>query len=106
MDRLAMLQKMVAAGAKDPFVHYGLAMEYRRLEKFDDSSQAFRDLFERFADYLPAYLMAGGVEASSHRKDEAASLFRAGIELARKQGNQNTLGELEAALNDLDLDEG
>jgi hypothetical protein len=105
MDRLAMLQKLVAAGAKDPFVHYGLAMEHRRLQDLEASSQVFASLFTRFPDYLPAYLMAGGVEASMHRKEQAAAIYRAGIELARKQGNQNTLGELEGALADLELDE-
>ena len=35
--RLAFLEKLVADGSSDPMAWYGLAMEYRSLERFDDS---------------------------------------------------------------------
>ena len=105
MDRLAMLEKMVAGGSQDPFVRYGLAMEYRRLGRLAEASRAFDDLLAVKPDYLATYLMAGGVLATQQQKDRAHEVYSRGIAVARSQGNAKTLGELESALAELGLEE-
>src|SRR5687768_1275212 len=97
MDRLAMLEKMVASGANDPFVRYGLAMEYRRLGQLERATSAFDELLTGHPDYLAAYLMAGGVLVALQRKEQAKALYVRGMALARQQGNSKTLDELESA---------
>ena len=39
--RLAYLEKVTRDGTTDPFPWYGLALEYRNLERYDESLQTF-----------------------------------------------------------------
>jgi predicted Zn-dependent protease len=99
--RLEFLVKMTDAGAKDPFVWYGLAMEYRSLERTEEALAAFQTLRERFPDYVPMYLMCGQMLQAMSRKDDARTWLTAGIEAARAKGDGHASSELEAALGAL-----
>jgi hypothetical protein len=46
--------------------------------------------------------MAGGTLAALGRKDEAASVYRRGIEVTSRKGDSHARGELESALNELE----
>jgi hypothetical protein len=96
--RLAALEKMVAAEPKDPFPYYGLALEYRGAGRKDDALAVFATMRERFAGYVPQYLMAGQVLIELGRKDEARAVLSAGVEAARSARDGHALGELESAL--------
>jgi|LNFM01.1.fsa_nt_gb hypothetical protein len=96
--RLAALEKMVAAGAKDPFVHYGLALEYRSADRKEDALAVFSTMREQFASYVPQYLMAGQMLIDLGRKDEAKQVLQAGIDAARAARDSHATGELESAL--------
>jgi hypothetical protein len=61
----------------------------------------FSELLEQFADYVPTYLMAGGTLAALGRRDEAAEVYRRGVEVAGRRGDSHARGELEAALGEL-----
>ena len=56
--RLEMLEQVLAKGSTDPFHHYAHAMELRSVGRKDDALAAFGKVAERFADYVPTYLMA------------------------------------------------
>ena len=101
MDRIAHLQSFIEQQPGEPFPRYGLAMEHRNAGDLDKAQAVFDLLAETFPDYLAAYLMAGNNLADLGRPDEAAERYRRGIEVARKQGNGHTRGELEAALAEL-----
>src|SRR5436305_1744210 len=45
--RLAFLEKVTAEGTDDPLAWYGLAMEYRKLERWDEALQTFTTLRTR-----------------------------------------------------------
>jgi hypothetical protein len=64
----------------------------------------FEELINQFPDYVPTYLMAGGTLVSLGRKDEAAEIFRKGIEVAQRRGDQHARRELEAALSEITPD--
>lgn len=101
--RLAMLEKM-AAGAetgRDPFVLYGLALEYDKRGRGDDALATFERLRALDAGYVPQYLMCGNMLAKLRRDDDARAWYEAGIEAARKKGESKALSELEAALAEL-----
>jgi uncharacterized protein HemY len=99
--RLAMLEKMLAAGQADSFARYALGMEYRKEKRFEDAARTFTDLRQSDAEYLPQYLMAGQTLAEAGRPADAREWLEAGIALARRQGNMKTLGELESALSEI-----
>jgi tetratricopeptide (TPR) repeat protein len=96
--RLAMLERMVESGQADSFAFYALGMEYRRLDRFQESLTVFRKLREKDPDYLPMYLMVGQVLTELGLPEERNEWLNAGIALAREKGDMKALGELEAAL--------
>lgn len=96
--RLALLEKMVADGATDSFVWYGLAMEFAGFERTDEAVATFTKLRERDPGYVPAYLMCGQLLAKVGRADEARDWLTVGLEKARASGNDHAAKEIESAL--------
>jgi predicted Zn-dependent protease len=96
--RLAYLEKVTREGSKDPFVWYGLAMEYRSLKRHDEALQTFTTLRTQHADYVPMYLMCGQLLIEIERKDEAREWLEAGIAAAKKKGDSHAASELSDAL--------
>jgi tetratricopeptide (TPR) repeat protein len=98
--RLEFLQKMTtsAPGADDPLAWYGLAQEYRSLERFDEALVAFESLRARKPDYVPQYLMCGQMLEKLGRAADARVWLEKGIEAARAKRDTHALGELESAL--------
>jgi predicted Zn-dependent protease len=102
--RLEFLLKMTApggAGAIDPFVWYGLAMEYRSLERTEEALATFETLRERSPDYVPMYLMCGQMLEAMSRPTDAASWLGTGIEAAKAKGDMHASSELQSALDAL-----
>jgi predicted Zn-dependent protease len=102
--RLDFLLKMAApggAGNGDPFVWYGLAMEYRSLERKDEALATFEELRRQSPDYVPMYLMCGQMLESMARLDDARAWLMSGIEAARRKGDSHAASELEGALGAL-----
>jgi predicted Zn-dependent protease len=96
--RLLLLEKLTRDGSKDAFHWYGLAMEYRTLERWDEALQTFTQLRAAHPDYTAMYLMCGQMLASVDRKDEAREWMEAGIATAKKKSDSHALSELESAL--------
>lgn len=99
--RLQFLEKMTASGSNDPMAWYGLAQEYRSLERFDDALAAFKSLRASHPEYVAMYLMAAQMLEKLGRKDEAREWIEAGIERASAAKNQHALGELQDLLASL-----
>ncbi|HEY1552767.1 MAG TPA: tetratricopeptide repeat protein [Kofleriaceae bacterium] len=102
MDRLETFRSFIARSPSDPFPRYGLAMELKTRGELEAARTAFAELIAMFPDYVPTYLMAAGTLVALSRRDEAAAVFRSGIEVATRRGDQHARGELESALADLD----
>ena len=98
MDRIATFKTFIARTPTDPFPRYGLAMEYKGRGELADAWNAFNDLLEQFPDYVATYLMAGGTLVALGRKPEAVEIFRRGVEVASKKGDQHARHELEGAI--------
>jgi hypothetical protein len=77
-------------------------MEHRTRGDLAEAWTVFSDLLENFPDYVPTYLMAGGTLTGLGRKDEAAAVYRRGVEVATRKGDPHARGELESALNELE----
>jgi tetratricopeptide (TPR) repeat protein len=101
-QRLELLERLVASGQTNSFGRYALAMEYRKLGRSEEALGAFTDLRDSDPDYLPTYQMAGQLLTELDRPTEARSWLEAGLELARRVGNDKTASELAQALEDLE----
>ena len=101
MDRIATFRSFIAKSPTDPFPRYGLAMEHKGLGELDEAWGVFEELLAKFPDYVPTYLMAGGTLVALGKKDEAAEVYRKGIEVAQRRGDQHARRELESALTEI-----
>jgi predicted Zn-dependent protease len=99
--RLEFLQKLTSSGSVDPFAWYGLAMEYRSLERREDALVAFEALRGRNPDYVAMYLMCGQMLEQMGRVEDAKAWLTSGMEAAKQKGDTHALGELEGALGAL-----
>jgi tetratricopeptide (TPR) repeat protein len=100
MDRIATFQSFIARAPSDPFPRYGLAMELKSRGDLAAAWTAFSELLDQFPDYVPTYLMAGGTLVALGRRDEAAAVYRRGIDVASRKGDAHARGELESALQE------
>lgn len=101
MSRIDVIKKIAEQSPNDPFPRYGLAMEYKNAGRGEEAHATFRELEERWPDYVAAYLMHGNLLASMHRLGDARAVYEKGIAAARKKGDAHAAGELESALQNL-----
>jgi Tfp pilus assembly protein PilF len=102
MDRISTFKTFISRSPADPFPRYGLAMEYKGSGALEDAWVVFQELLQKFADYVPTYLMAGGTLVALGRPSEAAEVYRKGIETAGRRGDLHARKELEAALAEIE----
>lgn len=100
-QRLEILQQMVARKPNDSFARYGLAMEYAGRDEYDLALENFHTLLNVNPDYAAAYYQAGQIFIKTGQTEQAKSIFRKGIEVTSRLGNQHAQSELEAALAQL-----
>jgi predicted Zn-dependent protease len=103
MDKVAMLNEILAQNPTDAFARYGLAMEYARRGETDTALIEFTRLLEEHPDYTAGYFMAAQTLAKSERIDEAKARLMQGIASAQRTGNHHALSEMQAMLEDLEL---
>lgn len=102
IKRLAFLEKVTAAGTDDPLAWYGLAMEYRKLQRWDESLQTFTTLRTRKPDYVALYLMCGQMLGEADRKADAREWLESGLAMAKSKGDSHAASEIESAMALLD----
>ena len=94
--RLEMIEKVIAAGSRDPFHHYARAMELRSLARIDEARAAFDAVEASFPAYVPTYLMAAQLALEVGDTDSARVHVDQGVARARAAGDDHALSELEA----------
>lgn len=100
-DRIAALQKMLAARPDDARARFGLAVEYEKAGRIDDAVRELSAYLERQEDEGNAWGRLGGLLARLGRADEARSALLRGVDQARKHGHPSMAAELEASLEEL-----
>jgi tetratricopeptide (TPR) repeat protein len=100
-SRLEMLEEFVRQRPSDAFSHYGLAMEYMNAGRHQDALEAFSKLLAFKPDYTAAYYHAGVLLGKLERIEEARQMLTRGMEVAARNGDFHTRGEMEEALHDL-----
>jgi len=99
--RRQVLEEFVQKSPGDAFSRYGLAMECINTGDTTAAESNFRELLQRNADYVPAYLMFAQLLAKQSRPDDAREVLNRGIAAASKAGNAHALSEMESLLNEL-----
>ncbi len=95
------IEEMLADDPNDPFLQYGLAMEYVSAGEDEEAARCFRHLLKVSPDYVPGYMQAGRVLARLDRVDEAKAVYAAGIAAARQTNDPHAAEEMASFLDDL-----
>lgn len=101
MDRIAMLNEILAQNSADAFARYGLAMEYSKSGDVERAMEEFSKLLSAHPDYTAGYFMAAQTLDKAGRQDDAKKMLADGISSARRTGNAHALAEMEAMLEGL-----
>ena len=100
-SRREKLESMLADDPDDQTLRYMLAMELEKVSDHDRSLDLLQHLMDDESPYVPAFLMAGQQLARLQRTDEAASVYRSGIQQAQQQGDDHAAGEMSQFLTEL-----
>jgi predicted Zn-dependent protease len=101
MNKLTMLQEILAQNPTDSFARYGLAMEYAGSGQTEEALAEFDRLAKDHPDYVPGYFMAAQTFARVGRTDEAKNRLQVGIAAAVRTGNAHAEGEMQDMLDEL-----
>jgi tetratricopeptide (TPR) repeat protein len=99
--RKQQIEELLQDDPNDPFLRYGLAMEYVSAGDDEEAVRCFRELFAVVPDYVPAYLQAGQALTRLDRVEEARDVFRRGITAARQKNDLHAQGEMQEMLANL-----
>ena len=98
-SRLETLQEFLAASPNDSFVRYGLAQEHLRQGNAAQAAVEFRELLTRNPEYQAAYYHLGQALEKLSRLDDAREIYRQGIEVTGRLGDDHARSELQAVLD-------
>lgn len=97
-QRMQQLQQMLQREPDDPFLVYGLAMEYKKAGQGEQAIEHFNRVLQLDPGYCYAHHQIGLIHESTGDLDAARAAYRAGVEAARKKGDAHAEGEIGAAL--------
>ena len=99
--RLEGLLEFYKKDPSDPFVLYGLALEYMSDNQLLKAAEFFNKLLDQNPGYVAGYLQFAQLKEKEDKIEEAKELYRKGIEAAGKTGDKKSAKEMEDFLDDL-----
>jgi len=102
MSRLDSLLKIFDQYPDDTFTMYGLAMEYISTKDYNIAEQYLKMIINKDSTYVPAYMQYAQLKENLNQLDEAKSIYRAGIDAAKKINDIRSAKEMENFLNDIE----
>jgi len=82
----------------DTFTKFALALELLKAGESTKAKVLFESVLRQDPEYTGVYYHLGKLYQSSSRNEDAARLFKKGVEIAEKQGKNRTKSELQEAL--------
>jgi len=96
-DRLEKLKTFYEEDPDDRFTRYALAQEHLKQGNSSRALALFEELVETDPDYVGTYYHLGKLYEQLDRTTDALDTYEQGIEVAREQGEQKSLSELQDA---------
>jgi tetratricopeptide (TPR) repeat protein len=97
--RMQQLQKMLDRTPNDPFLLYGLALEYKKLNDLPKALEYLSKTVQADMGYAYAYFQQGQVHEAMGELAAARKAYLDGIDAAAKKGDAHARSELEGALS-------
>lgn len=99
-ERLNLLEQFVKEEPEDPFNWYALALEQTKLNPLL-ALETFEYVLKNHSEYLPAYYHTGNLYLSYGNQERAKEILKVGADLAKRQGEQKAMQELNTLLDEL-----
>lgn len=96
-SRLEKLLDFLAGSPKDSFLLFALAKEYENLGQNQEAMDRYQELLEADPSYVGLYYHLGKLHEQQAAFQQAWDTFTAGMEVAKKAGDQHALSELAGA---------
>ena len=101
VDKVMEFTEILAQDPGNAFARYGLAIEYTQRGETSLAMEQFDTLQQLHPDYTAGYQMAAQTLMASGNTRQAEVRLHAGVESARRTGNQHALAEMEGMLEEL-----
>lgn len=105
MSRKEQLLSFLKESPEDSFLNYALAQEFIGEGNDTEAEKIFISLLSNDPEYTATYYHMGKLLERKAQKDDAMDMYRKGIVMAKKKGEQHTLSELQSALLELEYDD-
>jgi Tfp pilus assembly protein PilF len=100
--RLETIKTLLEQKPGDSFLRYGLAMEYRNTGNLEAAMTEFHSLIAADPDYSASYFHGGQTLERLGRIDEAREMYKKGIAVTTRKGEEHARAEMQGALDLLD----
>lgn len=100
-SRREKIEAMLKLEPHDPFLRYGLAVEYDNEGRTDDAVGLFQGLMQDVPPHVASFFRCAQVFVREDRITEARATLREGIEVARREGNSHAAAEMAELLSSL-----
>jgi len=84
-------------------LHYAAALEHQKIADLNQAIKILRSIIKNDPNYLASYYQLGKILEEKGKVEEAIEVYKSGKEVAKKQSEMKTLGELSEALMLLDV---
>lgn len=101
MSRAAKQISIFDVEPEDLSVMIGLSAEYISLKDYKNAEIYLKRIIERDSNYIAAYIQYAQLSDMLNKRDDAVSLYRCGIEAAKRIGDSYSVKEMEELLNEL-----
>lgn len=93
-----MLLSLLNSEPNDVFTNYALAIEYAAENEFAKAENQFLKVLEIDKNYLPCFYQLGQLKEKTNNIDDALKFYYKGLELAKTQGNNKAVNEINEAI--------
>jgi Tfp pilus assembly protein PilF len=102
LNRLEQLLKLYQTDKRDPFIPYGIALEYLSQNELKKAEEFLQIVIDTDPDYTSAYMQYAQLKANLNKTEEAKQLYLKGIAAAVKTGDKRSAKEMEEFLEELE----
>ncbi len=99
--QVEMFHKVLEIDPVDQVANFGLGSIYLDTGKFEEALAPLQTVVEHYRDYSAAYLALGKTLEQLARKEEAAEVYKKGIETASRKGDLMPLKDMQSRLNQI-----
>ncbi|MGJ7033708.1 tetratricopeptide repeat protein [Niabella hirudinis] len=103
MNRIEKLKAMLLENSEDAFLNHALALEYVKAGDDAKAAALFKLILEKDPDYVGSYYHLGKLQERNGDEQAAIAVYKKGMEMAQKLGEQHAYNELRAACEYLEF---